>query len=44
MHGANMKIFGIEPKSAKGKGKGKVHPGTSHEGAGGERGVALLFP
>ena len=34
MHGANMKIFGVDPKSAigKGEGKGTVHPGTGHEG------------
>jgi len=44
MHGANMKIVGVEPKSAKGKGKDKVHPGTGHEGPKGDRDVALLFP
>ena len=37
-------IFGVEPKLAKGKGKGKVHPGEGHEGPEGERSVALLFP
>jgi len=27
----------------KGKGKGKFHPRTGHEGPGGSRGIALLF-
>jgi hypothetical protein len=28
----------------KGKGKGKFHPITGHEGPEGSRGIALLFP